>query len=37
MCLEIIYLMYMYKKNLALKTYNGWYTIKPNQTKPNLK
>ena len=23
------------KMNLALKSYNGWYAIKPNQTKPN--
>ena len=27
-----IYLIYMYKLDLAL---NGWYVIKPNQTKPN--
>ena len=25
----------MYKKDLALKADNGWYAIKPNQTKPN--
>ena len=29
MCLEIIYLIYMHKKDLA---YNGYYAIKPNQT-----
>ena len=28
-----IYWIYMYKEDLALKTDNGWYTIKPNQTK----
>ena len=33
MCLEIIYLIFMYKKELAL-TYNSWYNIKPNQTEP---
>ena len=27
--------VYMYKMNLALITYNGWYAIKSNQTKPN--
>ena len=28
-----IYLIYMYKKDLSLKTtYNGWYAIKANQT-----
>ena len=27
-CLEIIYLIYMYKRDLVL---NGWYPIKPNQ------
>ena len=30
MFLEIIYLIYMYKKDLALITNNGWYAIKPN-------
>ena len=30
-----IYLIYMYKKDLAL-TYNGWYVIKPNRTKPDF-
>ena len=25
--------MYMYKKDLDLKICNGWYAIKPNQTK----
>ena len=30
MCLQIIY---MYKQDLVLKTYNSWYAIKPNQTK----
>ena len=25
----------MYKEDLALITYNGWYAIKPNQTKLN--
>ena len=35
MCLEIIYLVYMYKKDLALNNLHGWYAIKPNQTKPN--
>ena len=29
MCLEIIYLIYVYMKDLAL---NSWYAIKPNQT-----
>ena len=24
--------MYIYKEDIA---YNGWYAIKPNQTKPN--
>ena len=33
--LNFIYLIYMYKEDLAF-TYNGWYAIKPNQTKPNL-
>ena len=33
MCLEILYLIYMYKKDLTLITYNGWYTLKPNPTK----
>ena len=23
----------MYKEDLALNNYNGWYAIKPNQTK----
>ena len=32
MCLEIIYLTYTYKRDLAL---NGFYAIKPNQTKLN--
>ena len=27
--------VFMYKMNLALINYNGWCTIKPNQTKPN--
>ena len=35
MCFEIIHLMYMYEKNLVLLTYDGWHTIKSNQTKPN--
>ena len=26
-----IYFMYMYKYDLALKIYNGWYAIKTNQ------
>ena len=30
MCLEIIYLIYMYKKDLA---YKSWYAIKLSQTK----
>ena len=30
-----IYLIYMYKPDLTLITYNGWYAIKPNQTEPN--
>ena len=34
MCLEIIYQIYMYKYDLALKTFNGRYAIEPNQTKP---
>ena len=25
----------MYKEDLALKTNNGWYAIKPNPTQPN--
>ena len=25
-------LIYMYKEDLALISYNGWYVIKPNQT-----
>ena len=33
MCLEIISLIY--KKDLALFTYNGRYVIKPNQTESN--
>ena len=32
MFIEIIYLIYMYKQELAKITYNGWYAIKPNQT-----
>ena len=24
----------MYEEDFALKTYNGWYAMKPNQTKP---
>ena len=24
---------YIYKEDLALITYNGWYAIKPNETK----
>ena len=28
-----IYLIYMYKEDLALNNLNGWYVIKPNQTK----
>ena len=35
MCLQIIYLIYMQKQDLAKITKNGWYAIKPNQTKPN--
>ena len=37
MCSEIIYLIYMYKKDLALND-GHWlicYKTKPNQTKPN--
>ena len=26
----------MFKKNLALNNLNGWYAIKPNQTKPSV-
>ena len=34
MCFEILYLIYMYEKDLALKkTYNVSYAIKTNQTK----
>ena len=32
MCLEIIYLMYMYKKALALNDLQWLYAINPNQT-----
>ena len=35
MCLQIIYLIYLYKEDLALKIYKGWYAIKPNQAEPN--
>ena len=35
MWLEIIYIIRRYKKDLALNN-NGWYTIKRNETKPNL-
>ena len=35
MCLENVYLIYVYKKDWTLITYNSWYVIKPNQTKPN--
>ena len=38
MFLEIVYSIYMHKKDLALKkTFNGWYAIKLNQTKPNTR
>ena len=37
MCLEIIYFMYMYKKDLALNNLQWLICIKPNQTKPNQK
>ena len=36
MCLEIMYLIHMYKKDLSLKTFNGRYTIKPNWTKSTV-
>ena len=32
MCLEIIYRIYIYKKDLALNNLCGWYAIKQNQT-----
>ena len=32
MCWQIICLIYMYKEDLVLKTYNAWYAIKPKQT-----
>ena len=35
MCLQIIYLIYMYKKDLALNNLQWLYDMKPNQTKPN--
>ena len=28
-----IYLIYMYKEDLALNNNNGWYALKPNLTK----
>ena len=33
MGLEIICLIFMYKKDLHQVTYNGWYVIKSNRTK----
>ena len=33
MCLQIIYVWYVYKQDLAFKTSDGWYAMKPNQTK----
>ena len=37
MCLEIIYLIYMYKKDLALNTLQGLICIKTYQTKHTYK
>ena len=33
MCLQIIYLIYMRKQDLALNNPKDWYAIKPSQTK----
>ena len=33
MYLKIIFLIYIYQKDLTLNNLNGWYAIKANQTK----
>ena len=35
-CLKIVFIYICIKKILHLITYNGWYAVKPNQTKSYL-